>query len=133
MEKEARHCKSEAMTCVFMQLKLYQHRQPNLHPVHIHGTVHGQDSDPIRRRLPQGTPELRVGLVVGTDVLHIGHLDHKEDVRPVPLPRQRRQPPDVLRTPLRGGIGEGADPVIFQSAIRRYVVCSSKPEMTSMT
>ena len=47
---------------------------------------------------------------------HILHLDDHEDISPIALPGQLRQTPDVLGTPQGGGVGKGADAVMFQGA-----------------
>ena len=63
---------------------------------------------------PEGAAEFRVRFVVGADVFDIGHLDDEEDIGAVARPGGFGQAPDVFGSPLCGGVGEGADAVLFQ-------------------
>ena len=86
------------------------------HGVRGHLTVHGQKGHPLLCGLPESGSEVRVGLVVGTEPAHRGHLDDEEQIGPEALRLGLQQTPDVLGSPLGGGIREGTDPVFLQCA-----------------
>ena len=49
------------------------------------------------------------------EIFYVCHLDDEQHIGTIPLPSQLGQALQMLDTPVRGSIGEGADTVIFQS------------------
>ena len=76
--------------------------------------VHGQNLHAPRRGPAESLPEPGVGDIVGVEIPDGGHLDDKEHIGPVALLRRPQKAPQMLGSPLRGGIREGADPVLLQ-------------------
>ena len=76
--------------------------------------VHGQNLNASRRGPAEGLPEPGIGGVVGVEIPDGGHLDDEEDIGPVALLGCPQQAPQVLGPPLRGGVGESADPLVLQ-------------------
>ena len=61
----------------------------------------------------EGLSELGVGLPVGGEVRHPGHLHHEQHAGPVPLPQAAAELFQVLDTPLGGGVGEQGGAVLL--------------------
>ena len=73
--------------------------------------VHGEDLNPGGSGLPEGIAEGWIRDIIGMEILHICHLDHKKHIGPIALLQGGFQAVEVLGSPLRGGIGEGTDAV----------------------
>ena len=71
--------------------------------------VHRYDRYTCFCRIPEGLAKVRVGFVVGVEVFHIRHLNHKQHIGTVTLFRRLSKLTQVLCAAFRGSIREGAD------------------------